>query len=190
MRKLIFSAPITRGPLMEFFAERNWTLAQEYEPEDAQDAATQIEWVRGARARVTFFDDFGARLEYLVLEADGPEEEVELEAEIRGGPFLFESTESVLSGFDHAPSDEAIVDAFAKLVVAAPESVETEYLRRMARALSHPSPFVRAECLNLLSYTTWHEILPLVTRLRTDPDGTVRHTAQVMADEFKALVLG
>ncbi|MGC4064403.1 MAG: hypothetical protein QM784_07115 [Polyangiaceae bacterium] len=190
MRKLIFSAPITRGPLMEFFALRNWTLAQEYEPEDAQDDALRIEWIRGDSARVTFFDDFGARLQYLALEGDSDEEEAALEAEVRGGPFLFESMESVLGGFDRAQTNEDVIDAFARLVIAAPESVESEFLRRIDRALAHHSPVVRAECVNLLSYTTWHEILPLVTRLRTDPDGNVRHTAQVMSDEFKALVLG
>jgi hypothetical protein len=175
---------------MEFFALRNWTLEQEYEPENAQDDALQIDWMRGVSARMTFFDDYGARLQYLALEGDSAEEESALEGEVRGGPFLFASVESILGGFDRAQSDEDIIDAFGRLVVAAPESVDAEFLKRIDRALLHPSPSVRAECVNLLSYTTWHEVLPLVARLRTDPDRNVRHTAQVMADEFKALVLG
>jgi hypothetical protein len=190
MRKLIFSAPVTRGALMEFLALGNWTYTHEYEPDDYADNSVEIEWTQNEGTRkVTFYDDAATRLQYLALEGAGDDDE-SLESDVRRGPFQFESTEGILAAFDRAQSPDQAVDAFAKLVIVAPETADERFLRRIERALMHPSPTVRTECLDLLSYVSWHEILPLVTRLRSDPDGTVRHTASVIADEFKALVLG
>jgi hypothetical protein len=191
MRKLIFSAPVTRGALMEFFALGNWTCAREYEPEDAADEAHEIEWTQeDGLHNVTFCDDFAVQLEYLVLESDTPEQESVLEEDMRRGPFQFHTAESILSEFDAASTPEQAINAFAKIVIGAPEDCDKRFLQRIEKALNHNSPQVRAECLDLLPYVSWREVLPLVTHLRSDPDGSVRHNATVISDEFRALGLG
>lgn len=191
MRKIIFSAPVTRGALMEFFALGNWTYAREYEPEDTQTEAHEIEWTQeDGLHNVTYCDDFAVQLEYLVLESDTPEQEVILEDDLRRGPFQFRTTESILSDFDSAKTPEQTIEAFTKLVIGAPEDCDERFLQRIERALTHTSPQVRAECLDLLPYVSWREVLPLVVQLRADSDGTVRHNATVISDEFRALGLG
>jgi hypothetical protein len=191
MRKLIFSAPVARGALMEFFALGNWTYTREYEPDDDDTEAHEIEWTQAdGQNNITYCDDFAVQLGYLVLESDTKEQENVLETDVRRGPFLFHTTESILANFDSATTPEETIEAFAKLVIGAPEEYDERFLLRIKEALHHVSPYVRAECLDLLPYVSWHEILPLVMHLRADPDGTVRHNATVISDEFRALGLG
>lgn len=191
MRKILFSAPVTRGALMEFFALGNWTYAREYEPNDDDGDAHEIEWTQSdGMNSVTYCDDYAIRLEYLVLESDTTEQENVLEDDLRRGPFQFHTMESILNEFDAAVAPEPTVEAFAKLVIGAPDECDERFLERIKRALAHPSPQVRAECVDLLPYISWRELLPIVLHLRTDPDGTVRHNATIISDEFRALGLG
>jgi hypothetical protein len=192
MRKLLFSTPVTRGTLTDYFAMNNWTFAAEHEQEDDDDdEPNQITWTQSEGLHtVTFFDDYGGRLQYLSIESDGPELEYALECDIRRGPFQFWSTETALGEFDEAVSEDEVIDAFSRLAVLAPEVVHPAFMSRFERALSHESARVRSECIELLSFVSWREILPLLGRMRTDPDGTVRHHASLMSDEYRALGLG
>jgi hypothetical protein len=176
---------------MEFFALGNWTYAREYEPEDATDETHEIEWTQDdGLHNVTYCDDFAVQLEYLVIESDTPEQELVLEEDLRRGPFQFHTKESILNDFDAASTNDETITAFGKLVIGSPEDCDEEFLSRIEKALNHPSPQVRAECIDLLPYVSWREILPLVSHLRSDPDGTVRHNASLISDEFRALGLG
>jgi len=191
MRRLVFAAPVTRATLLEFFAMRNVTCTSDIESEDTNDDALAIRWSQNEEMRtVTFRDDIGTQLQYLTIESESSDQEVSIESDIRHGPFQFWSIESVLGDFDAAITPENTIHTFAKLVTAAPEAQDPLFLRRIERALGHPAPEVRAECLELLSRVSWPELLVLITPLKRDPNGTVRHAATVASNEFRALGLG
>jgi hypothetical protein len=188
MRKLLLSKLVSSDDVLDFFYEANWDYIREHEPEDDQPDVHEIEWTLGDNTHsVTFFEDRTVELQYFYIVCKTPAHELETEKELRTGPFEFASLPGLICELDAAVDPLAIVSTFAKLAIIAPTNHDPEYTVRVESLLRHPLPSVRAECLGLLTYIGWPELISLVQPLANDTDESVRKNAVIVLDSYKAV---
>lgn len=188
MRKLLLSKPVSCDDVLDFFYEANWDYIREHEPDDDQPEVHEIEWTLGDNTHsVTFFEDRTVELQYFHIVCKDPMHEDQTEKELRTGPFEFASSSGLFRKLDSAVDPKAIVSTFTQLATIAPNNRDPEYMLRIEHLLNHESSLVRAECLALLTYIGWPELISLIQPLTKDTNESVRYNAAIILEGHKSI---
>jgi hypothetical protein len=189
MRRLLFLRVPDRTELLRFFYRGNWNYIAEHAPTAGDPLPHSISWAKGAKNeyRVDFVDDTLIRQQYLVLSSPELDKEDVMEQRMRSGPFVYLTVPEIIREFEMARDPKAVISAFTKVVLIAPQRYDRTFADYVARVLQAPDAEVRAEGLKLMTHIEWPELKPLAEPLAHDPDERVRSNAQIVLDGYREL---